>query len=460
MRIWLQRGLVVALHAGALSAAWVSVVRGRELQRTAPEVFLGAAPLVGENFRDGWDWRFGWGLVGAGLVALVVAAAARSGWYDRTRLRTVVVSSGVAAGAFALLLALTDGRRGVLRGVVDETEYLANLSTAPPAGDFVRNFVADIDDYSVHVQGHPPGYVLLLKILDAIGLGGPWPVVALSLLSTMVVPVAVLVTAWCIAGEAWVRRAAPFMVVVPYALWLLTSADAFFSALAAGGVALLAVAFRRSGRTALVVGAVGGFVLSTMLFMTYGGALFLFVPAVLAVVWYRNPAWWTPDGGTSGGVVPATVGAVAAALFVTVSWAAAGFWWFAGAAATRVEYWEGTAQFRVWDYFIVSNLVVAVIAVGPAGWFGLTRLRDPRLWTLVGGALLAVVVADLSQLSKGETERIWLLFFPWIALAGAALVRPVAIGSRRLSSTSVQAGWVTLQAAAAIVLQAALVSKW
>ena len=45
--------LVLALWAGALGAIWVSVEWGRELQRTAPEVFLGAAPLVGRNFRDG-----------------------------------------------------------------------------------------------------------------------------------------------------------------------------------------------------------------------------------------------------------------------------------------------------------------------------------------------------------------------------------------------------------------------
>ncbi len=45
------------------------------------------------------------------------------------------------------------------------------------------------------------------------------------------------------------------------------------------------------------------------------------------------------------------------------------------------------------------------------------RLRDPRLWLLVGGGLAAIALADLSGMSKGEVERIWLPFVPWIAVA-------------------------------------------
>ena len=61
-----------------VAAAWVicvSVQRGHDLQRTAPEVFHGAAPLVGRNVRDGWDWRFAWGWVGAGVVAIALTAS-------------------------------------------------------------------------------------------------------------------------------------------------------------------------------------------------------------------------------------------------------------------------------------------------------------------------------------------------------------------------------------------------
>ncbi len=37
------------------------------------------------------------------------------------------------------------------------------------------------------------------------------------------------------------------------------------------------------------------------------------------------------------------------------------------------------------------------------------------------GALIAIVFADLSMLSKAETERIWLPFTIWLTAAGALL---------------------------------------
>ena len=92
------------------------------------------------------------------------------------------------AGAFAVLLALTDGRKGLLLGADHETEYLANLDIIPGACEFVRSFVTDIDRYSVHVRGHPPGFLLILDGFDAIGLVGAWPVVALSLAATTRAP--------------------------------------------------------------------------------------------------------------------------------------------------------------------------------------------------------------------------------------------------------------------------------
>ncbi len=148
------------------------------------------------------------------------------------------------------------------------------------------------------------------------------------------------------------------------------------------------------------------------------------------------------------------------ALLVTMMWLAAGFWWFDGAEATRNEYWDGTAQFRIWNYFIFANLVIALFAVGPATFVALTRLRERRLWILVGGALLALTIANLSQLSKGETERIWLLFYPWLAVAGACLVRSIRIRRWTIPANTALAGWLVVQTASAIALQAVLVTKW
>ncbi|MPY72608.1 MAG: hypothetical protein GEU92_21510 [Alphaproteobacteria bacterium] len=63
---------------------------------------------------------------------------------------------------------------------------------------------------------------------------------------------------------------------------------------------------------------------------------------------------------------------------------------------------------------------------------------------LPAAALVAVALADLSQLSRGEVERIWLPFVPWLALA--------APGHRR--------GWLAAQVAVALILQSVLVSPW
>lgn len=442
MRRAAARAAVGTAWCAALGLIAVSVVWGRAYQRDRTEIFLGAAPLVARDVDDGWDWRFGWGLVGAGAVATIVVGSVVRGWWWRAGDRSVVAASSLASGGFALLLASTDGADGVRHGAVHRTEYLANLAVTPPAGEFVRTFVERIDDYSVHVRGHPPGFVLVLKGLDAVGLGGGWPTALASVVATIALTAGVLVTVWLAVDAGWMRRVAPLLIVPPYMLWMVTSADAVYAAAGAWGVAACAVGLRRSGWTALAAGAVGGLLLASLLFMTYGGATFLLVPLTMAIAAWRNGA-----PGTAR-VIVAVIGAAAT---VTAAFAAAGFWWFAGAAETRDQYWAGTAQFRTWTYFGLANIAVALLALGPATFAGLTRLRDGRVWVLVGGGLLALIASHLSQYSRGEVERIWLPFYPWIAVAGAML-----IGSSRLRS----AVWVGLQAVGAIVLQAALVSKW
>ena len=434
------------LVAAAIVA--ISVHIGRELQRDSPEVFLGAAPLVGQNLRDGWDWRFGSGLVGAGVVAASVVWSIWAGRWSTWPIRTVVTVTAFAAGAFAVLLALTDGRDGLLYGADHETEYLVNLDIIPGAREFVRSFITDIDRYSVHVRGHPPGFLLMLDGFDAIGLTGVWPVVALSLAATMLLPVAVLISIGIVADDAWVRRVAPLLAFSPYALWMMTSADAVYAACGAWAVTACLLALRSSGRIAFAWGVVSGLLLGALLFMTYGGATFtimLVVPTVVA--WRRRCA----------GVVPAVAGTVVATVAVTVVFLTLGFWWLDGARETQRQYWAGTAQFRPFGYFMIANLAVALIAVGPIGFAGLVefwrhRKPPPAVWPLVVGAALALLASHLSQYTRAEVERIWLLFYPWLMVATGV---PALTSRPRLL-----AALVAVQAGSAIVLQAALVSKW
>ncbi len=130
--------------------------------------------------------------------------------------------------------------------------------------------------------------------------------------------------------------------------------------------------------------------------------------------------------------------------------AAAGFWWPSGLAATGEAYWTGIGSRRPAAYLtLVGNPAALALATGPAVAAGLavTLGRARTAWRpalLPAAALAAVLVADLSQMSRGEVERIWLPFVPWLALA--------APGHRR--------GWLAAQVALALVLQTTLDSPW
>ena len=210
---------------------------------------------------------------------------------------------------------------------------------------------------------------------------------------------------------------------------------------------------RSHGLRAIAWGGASGLLLGSLLFFTYGGATFVLVPLTPAIVALRR---------RSPGAVRTVVAAVVVAGAVTAAWAAAGFWWFAGAAETKLQYWAGTAQFRPFAYFALANLAASLIAVGPATFGGLQRLwhqrrRPPAIAVLVLGGFVALMASHLSQYSRAEVERIWLLFFPWIAIAGALLVeRPDAGRSARRLAVAAVSSQVVL----AVVLQAALESKW
>ncbi len=420
--------LAIAAAIGITSVAW-----GWSIQAD-PNVKLGAAPLVGQ-----WRWRPSLGT----LVALVVAAVLVVGLpvvAERGCFIVVVVTMGAAAALFTFVVAATDGLSHVLDPVVHPTEYWANLATLPPVGDMLRDYgtVDFLLNYSVHAKGHPPGFFLVLKGLAAVGLGAPWVTGALSYIGAFVLPIAVLVTVRAVVSEPAARLTAPFLALVPYAVWMGTSADAFYTAVCAVGIAALIVS--RATVAALrrwMLGGLGGLTLAFGLFCTYGVAPLLLLPLGLLACGFRSKPRATAQTAAA---------AVIAALVVTTGFALNGFWWFDGANTTRQFYWWGTAQFRPGEYFVIGNLGAALIAVGPAVIVALARLRSRAMWALVGSALLCVIASDLSQYSKAEVERIWLLFLPWLV--------PCVVVLRRRTI------WLTVQAATTIILQTWLVSKW
>lgn len=212
-----------------------------------------------------------------------------------------------------------------------------------------------------------------------------------------------------------------------------TSLDALYAGVSAVGIALFALACSRASgdRRAASLALGAGLVLGAALQLSYGvatlGALVLAIAAGR-----RRPA---AVAWAAGGV------AIVFALFL-----AARFNWFDGLRATREQYLAGVSRRRPYADFLVISLAAFALAVGPAAVAGLARLRDRGTWLLAAGALIALAAADLSGMSKGETERIWLPLAPWLLVATAALRR-----SR---------GWLAAQVALALALQLGVRSPW
>src|SRR6185437_1760959 len=80
----------------------------------------------------------------------------------------------------------------------------------------------------------------------------------------------VLVAARAMGDEQVARRAAPFAVLFPGAVWVGVSADGLFAGVLAWGIALLAIAVARTGRRSGVAAAASGLLLGGTVYLSYG----------------------------------------------------------------------------------------------------------------------------------------------------------------------------------------------
>jgi methylthioxylose transferase len=429
--------VVVGLWAGGLVTA---VLAGRALDARGV-LHLGAAPLTGiPRGEVPWTGLLLPGTVAAALVVLGPRVAPRLGRV------ALPVATAAAAAAWALALNTVDGPGALVAPLTSPHDYLADVDRVGNAPAFLATFTEqvvrgpDVDAWTTHVAGHPPGALLLFWAADRIGLGGTTWAAALLIAAGSSAAAAVVVAARSLAGPRTAAAVAPLLALAPYALWVATSVDAAFLAASAWGLALLAVAVRGSGRAADVAALAGGLLVGGGLYLSYGlvplGAV---VAGVLLAGGAARAGW---------------VGLLAAAgvLAVVVAFATAGFWWLDGFAATRVRWAQGVGSERPYLYAVGANLVVAGLAVGPAALAGLSRFRrlTVGLRLPVGGALVAVVLADVSGLSRGEVERIWLPFLPWLLLAGVAVAR----------DDRVPRPWLLAQAAVAVVATVVVRMTW
>lgn len=412
-----------------VAAAWaVPAVTGWQVYPRADRSD-GVPPLHGL-----WDPGLGPGTVPALLLAgIAIAYGHRLG---ALRWRTLLLVSYVAAAAWSLSLALVDGTDGLSRVLGNPDEYLRTARAVSSVPALLEGYVDRIPleadgNWPIHVAGHPPGMLLLFVGLVRLGLGGDLAAGLVVTLVAATLPAAVLTTLRALDAEPLARRAAPYLVFTPAAVFLAVSADALIATTVAWGLAALALAARRPARTGWPWAALAGLLLGGAVFLSYGMPL-AGVAAVAVLAAARR--WW-----------PLPV-AAAAALGVALAFAAAGFAWWEAYPVLRERYWDGIASERPAAYWLWGNLAALMVSAGPVVGAGVAlawvRRREERVARLlVGAGALMVLVADLSLMSKAEVERIWLPFVPWLTI-GAALLpdrwRRPAIAVQVLTALVVQ----------------------
>jgi methylthioxylose transferase len=438
-----RRGDSVAL-AVAFAVIAVAAVVGHEMNRRGLPIVLPRPPLLAF-----WHPHFGWGTPLAVLCVLLGLRVQRvaAGW----PWRRLLLTGWLLNLAWMCSLTLVDGlQRGWIDVLLDPNEYLHDLHRISDPLEFFSSFTHFIAFgpgvggdlvWTTHVAGHPPLTTLIFWLLARIGLDGGFWAGGLCILIASAASVALPVTLRELGAEAAARRIVPFVALFPGAVWMAVSADGLFAGVAVSGLALVC---RGAGRRRVVPSLLGGLLLGVAVFLSYG--LVLFGLAVLTAVILTAHC-----GGWRNVVVPwliATAGFVA----VAAVHVALGFNWVSGLVELRVRYYQGIASQRPFSYFVYANLAAWLISCSPLLAIGIVRSiaalrhagRGP--WTqdrivamLALSGVLAALIADLSALSKAETERIW-LSFGVIAYSGLALLR----GRRASWVLVVSATWALL----------------
>jgi hypothetical protein len=375
---------------------------------------------------------------------VTVLAAVRTGVVDRLRWAVLVGASYLAALWWAMSLALVDGGNGFAAPIASTSEYLRDVpAVGSHPGHFLSTFVEQAPHYSVATRTHPPGPVLLLWFLGKLGIHRPEVIgIVLTVLACAYVPLlAVAVRSLC--HETAARRLLPILVLAPYAVWLAVSMDAIVLLLAAAFVTLGVVGSepRRSPLWALG----SGLVLGVDAMLNYAVA-WLGV-SVVAVYFVRRRPLLNVFTGV-GALVP-----------LLVFWIA-GFTWTSGLSEAQRDFSLRVGPHRSWLLWALLDLLLLLIACGPPLIRALKRLHLTPGWPFVVGAGLAVVFAILSGLSRGEVERSWLAFYPFLLIpAVAPAVRPPTRGPG-IDAGPVPFWPVAIGAAGAIVIEAVLRTTW
>ncbi len=309
-------------------------------------------------------------------------------------------------------LAMTEGMDGLARTFERRQEYVFDAQRVTSISTMLETFISRIpldspNNWYVHVAGHPPGALLYFVGLDRLNITDPFwiGVACVTVASTAIV--AVMVTLRTLGNERLARSAMPWIVLAPSAVWMGVNGDAVFTAVAAWGLALLAIAAKKSS-IAAAVGA--GLLLGLCVYLSYG----LVLLGILAIAVLLIAKSWRPLPWALGGA------ACVAALFTI-----GGFAWWEAYPVLRERYYDGIASDRHYSYWVWANLAAWTYTIGLAVWAAFPTawrsLRTNVLAQLAAAAMLTIGVATLSGMSKAETERIFLPFTIWVVALPALL---------------------------------------
>ncbi len=440
-------GLIATAAVTGAILGWA----GRPVRAPAAPLFGHVAPHVGPG-------------TPAALAIAIAVIRWGPGLAERLPWRRLLAAGWAASVAWTFALALVDGwQRGVAGRLTTPFEYLSEVPGVTDVPAMLRGFTGRIldgtaDPWTTHVAGHPPGALLVFVGLDRLGLGGGGWAATFCILAGCAATAAIAVTLRALGDEPAARAALPFLVLFPGAVWVGASADGLFAGVAACGLALLAVGLSRRSRWTLVA---AGAVLAACAYLSYGLVLLALPALAIAALFVRRARL----------LIWAVLGAVAVVAAMTVL----GFDWWQGYGLVKQRYYQGLASARPYAYWIWANLAALALCAGPAAAVILRRAvaqagseatvrlhrvpdaarsghptmarRAPAV-LLCLAAVAAIVAADLSGLSKAETERIWLPFAIWLPAAAVLLPRP----DRR--------AWLGIQAATALLVNHLVLTAW
>lgn len=373
-----------AVHAGARLGTASAPFVGHYRLELGPASLL--APVVG------------------GCILLAVA----TGVVERLSWRWLLFCAYVGALAWALALAVVEGSSGLADAVTDRDDYYVDVPAAgADIAKFLAGFVANSAEHAVATRQHPPGPILFLWSLNAVGLDRPLLLgLLITALGCLTVPL-VLIATRSLCGELSARRLAPVLVLAPYAIWVAVSMDAVTATLSAAMVTagVLASEHHRRGPPAILWALLSGLLLGVSALFSYA-APWLALSVICVYFVRRRPLL---------NVVTGTAALVPLALAQ-----AAGFVWADGLTAAQADFSIRVEPQRSAVLWSLVSLVVLVLACGPAIVASGRKIRRTPGWPFLAGAGVAVIFAVGAGLARGEMEHAWLPYFPWLLVAAAA----------------------------------------